>query len=334
VTRPTGHYQIAGAGPAGLTLAAALVRAGTESSAITVYDSLTESTAANTGAHLGLSPAAVSVLADHDSFAALAAQLRAAPRIDSLHIVRSADSRAVVPLDPPWMMLTRNQLANALLVGVRALGVTVHFDTPIQSVSRLSTDWTVGADGAHSVVRRAPGFAGLPTPVNTGTVAHFTHEYSGPAPVLTPHALTFFQGAHRSAVGFLADDNGKTVVAFIRAPRQTPLHELELPVGDDVLGALSRTFQEPIQIWQTDLPPQSDVSSDGSPWLTERMLLIGDAAHVKSPAFGSGAADAISDAIQLAPALSVGGRQEVAAALNRNLEREYRQRNRTSLPPI
>ncbi|WP_343930819.1 FAD-dependent monooxygenase [Tsukamurella strandjordii] len=319
MTTTVGTIRIAGAGPAGLTLAAALLAAGTPPERIVVHETIDEAAATGVGAFLGLSPTIFGELGERSEFAPVAELFAHAPRIDAIRLVQPDGADLTRPLPAPLRMVTRHGLVAALLDAARALGADVRFRSPIPATDETSTDhWTIGADGVHSTVRRSPGFAHLAAATAPGTSARFAPGFSGPAPDPAPNVLTFFRGDGGSAAGFLTDARG--TLAFTRTPDGARLGELGFSLGPDVLAALDAQSGRPIQIWEIALPER--LPGGGNPWRAGRSVLIGDAAHAKSPASGSGAADAITDALHVTPALHSGAEAAVTAALDELLDRE------------
>jgi salicylate hydroxylase len=165
----------------------------------------------------------------------------------------------------------------------------------------------VGADGVHSVIR--PHVAGPVRGRYSGTVG-----YRGLVPVEAmpslpdPTPLQFWAGPGRHLLHY-AIDGGRTVnfLAVVRVPEWT--HDTwmeECEVGDAV---------EAFAGWHpaaTEMVSGTDVGArwalhDLAPlkrWHTDRVVLIGDAAHAMVPHQGQGANQTIEDAIALADCLA------------------------------
>lgn len=312
------EIRIAGAGPAGLTTAAALIAASEAPERVVVHEAVDEAAAVGTGAFLGLSPSVFGALG---RFGSLEVLFREAPTIGAIRLVQPDGADVTRPLPGPLCMVTRRGLVAALLDGVRESGVEVRFGSAVTQDDSFD-GWTVGADGVHSVVRRFAGFEHLPAPIAPGISARFAPRFTGTAPDLDRDVLTFFRGDRGAAAGFLAGDHG--VLAFTRTPDGATLGELGFRLNDAVLDALDGGCDAPIRVWETSVP--ESVGDGGNPWRAGRSLLIGDAAHAKSPASGSGAADAITDALHLAPALHSRSDDAVTAAMDELLARERARR--------
>ncbi|MEV8505609.1 NAD(P)/FAD-dependent oxidoreductase [Actinoplanes sp. NPDC051475] len=185
-------------------------------------------------------------------------------------------------------------------------GVSVRF----ADSTSAGADLLVGADGLHSRTRRAldpaapaPRYLGL---LNAGG---FT---AGPVdPALRP-ALGVMQMAfgRRAFFGWAAAPDG-SVWWFANPPRRTPAepgeftpdrwraHLLELLAGEAFpAAALIEASTEVIGPWNTWDVPRLPV------WHSDRIVLVGDAAHAVSPSSGQGASMAIEDAVTLGRCLA------------------------------
>ncbi|MBO0926257.1 FAD-dependent monooxygenase [Cellulomonas sp. zg-ZUI199] len=218
------------------------------------------------------------------------------------------------------LTLKRSRLAAVLTGHARRAGVELRPGARVAQVgpgrvvledgTHVDGDLVVGADGVHSLVRctidpAAPAgrYVGL---VNFGGVTRGTDV----ARTLTPEAwhLVFgsraFFGAHPTPDG--------DVVWFVNVPR--------LPVTREERAATT----EPE--WRAQLHalvgvdpgPAGDLVADGRlelagdntydlphvpTWSSDRMVVVGDAAHAPSPSSGQGASIALEDAVVLAQAL-------------------------------
>jgi salicylate hydroxylase len=173
--------------------------------------------------------------------------------------------------------------------------------------SSAAADLVVGADGVHSVIR--PHVAGEVRGQFSGTVG-----YRGLVPVEAmpslpdPTPLQFWAGPQRHLLHY-AIDGGRTVnfLAVARVPEWTSdtwMEECE--VGDAV---------DAFEGWHpavTEMVGATDVGArwalfDLAPlerWHTDRVVLMGDAAHAMVPHQGQGANQTIEDAISLAGCLA------------------------------
>jgi salicylate hydroxylase len=182
-------------------------------------------------------------------------------------------------------------------------------------------DVVVGADGVHSVIR--PHVGGDVRGSFSGTVG-----YRGLVPVEQmpslpdPTPLQFWAGPGGHLLHY-SIDGGRTInfLAVVRAPEWTNEAWMEeCAVGDAV---------EAFAGWHpavTEMVGATDVGArwalhDLAPlerWHTDRVVLMGDAAHAMVPHQGQGANQTIEDAIVLADCLAA---DDLAAALRRYAER-------------
>ena len=182
-------------------------------------------------------------------------------------------------------------------------------------------DVVVGADGVHSVIR--PHVAGPVRGRYSGTVG-----YRGLVPVEAmpslpdPTPLQFWAGPGRHVLHY-AIDGGRTVnfLAVVRVPEWTNETWMEECEVGDVVDAFAG--------WHpavTEMVSGTDVGArwalhDLAPlarWHTERVVLMGDAAHAMVPHQGQGANQTIEDAIALADCLA---EHDLAPALAAYTER-------------
>ena len=165
----------------------------------------------------------------------------------------------------------------------------------------------VGADGVHSVIR--PHVAGEVRGRYSGTVG-----YRGLVPVETmpslpdPTPLQFWAGPGRHLLHY-AIDGGKTVnfLAVVRVPEWTNEAWMEECAVSDAVDAYAGWHPAVTEMvggtdvgtrWALhDLPPLER-------WHTDRVVLMGDAAHAMVPHQGQGAGQTIEDAIVLADCLA------------------------------
>ena len=148
-------------------------------------------------------------------------------------------------------------------------------------------------------------------------------------PQCEPEEITMITGS-TAAFGFAVSPAGETYW-FARVPDEKPLRPTEIAATTsaqwrDLLVRLLRkdhtpaadivakTKQELLVTNARDLPGLDR-------WRTERMIVIGDAAHAASPATGQGASMAIEDAVVLAKALRDTGDFAAGLALYEEIRR-------------
>ena len=194
--------------------------------------------------------------------------------------------------------------------------------------SSATADLVVGADGVHSVIR--PHVVGEVRGRFSGTVG-----YRGLVPVEAmpslpdPTPLQFWAGPRRHLLHY-AIDGGRTVnfLAVVRVPEWTADAWMEQCTVSEAVDAYAG--------WHpavTEMVGATDVGArwalfDLAPlerWHTERVVLMGDAAHAMVPHQGQGANQTIEDAIALADCLTDAA--DLASALRTY---EERRRKRTS----
>jgi salicylate hydroxylase len=185
----------------------------------------------------------------------------------------------------------------------RATGVDLRFE----SGATAEADVVVGADGVHSVIR--PHVAGPVRGKYSGTVGYRGLVGVDTMPSLPdPTPLQFWAGPGRHLLHY-AIDGGRTVnfLAVVRQRQwtnETWMEECEVgDVVDEFAG------------WHpavTEMVSGTDVGArwalhDLAPlarWHTERVVLMGDAAHAMVPHQGQGANQTIEDEIALADCLA------------------------------
>ncbi|KZM75509.1 hypothetical protein AWN90_19205 [Nocardia terpenica] len=160
----------------------------------------------------------------------------------------------------------------------------------------LTADLIVGADGARSTTREAIGNA--TQLAFTGEVIRYCHHPKC-VPGL-PTGVLHFWTRSSGLVGYVGDVRAGSFWAILEntaAPDDIPDVAVMLEsVRDTEVGDLIDASEVSTPIALYDLAP------DG-PWHTDRIVLVGDAAHAASPLAGRGATSAIEDAIVLARSL-------------------------------
>lgn len=204
----------------------------------------------------------------------------------------------------------------------RRAGAELHF----ADGSSASADVVVGADGVHSVIR--PHVAGEVRGRFSGTVG-----YRGLVPVEDmpslpdPTPLQFWAGPGRHLLHY-AIDGGRTVnfLAVVRVPEWPNRAWMEQCAISDAVDAFTGWHPAVTEMvaatdvgarWALhDLPPLER-------WHTDRVVLMGDAAHAMVPHQGQGANQTIEDAIALADCLADtdAATDDLATALRRYTDR-------------
>jgi 2-polyprenyl-6-methoxyphenol hydroxylase-like FAD-dependent oxidoreductase len=315
---------IVGAGPCGLAMACGLWRRGI---AARVLDASPEP---GTGSRaIMLWPPVLDVL-DELGVLSEAERLGYRPTALAYHTSRSRAVR--LPLDPVHgpLVLTQDRTSRLLEAALERLGGLVERPVRVTAVANggdavrvtaegpggrlaIEADWLVGADGAHSTVRKQLGieFAGMEYPVqfllaegliDGGFERQVAHYYVTPAGVLVMIALPDGQVRISGAL-----DDGTT--PSIEAAQQ--LLDRRGPGGLRISRpSLLTTYTAPHRIAGT--------------MYTGRCFLVGDAAHVHSPAGGQGLSLGMQDVRNLAWKLAGVIRGQFAPAILASYDTERR----------
>jgi len=179
-----------------------------------------------------------------------------------------------------------------------------HFDVNEQSVEvmldngeALSADLIVGADGANSIVRESAGFDfTVDDYAQRGLVATVRTQHH--------HQYTAWQRFQTTGpLAFLPLPDGSSSIVWT-LPSDRADYYLSLS-DDDFKVALAEAFDYKLgEI--TDLSERAAFPLRGSqatPYVSERIALIGDAAHTIHPLAGQGVNLGIKDALELAQQL-------------------------------
>jgi 2-polyprenyl-6-methoxyphenol hydroxylase-like FAD-dependent oxidoreductase len=170
--------------------------------------------------------------------------------------------------------------------------------------TRAGGDVLVGADGLHSPTRRLID-PQAPTPRYTGQ--HVVYGYAGGNPAgSAPDAYHMVFGK-RAFFGFTAPGDGRTWwftrITGDRRSGETTAEQwrgLALDAVRDDAGPaaviVEATGVDVVGGDSYDIPTTPN-------WYSDRMVLVGDAAHAASPAAAQGASMALEDAVALAAAL-------------------------------
>ncbi|MEP6799550.1 MAG: FAD-dependent monooxygenase, partial [Lapillicoccus sp.] len=230
--------------------------------------------------------------------------------------------------------LKRPRMAAILSTEARHRGIEVRGGTRVVSVASaadqasvtlddgtvLHADLVVGADGVHSLVRRAID-PSAPAPRYVG-LTNFGGITRGSALVaqLPTEAWHFVFGRH-AFFGAHATPAGD-VVWFVNEPRVKISLEERTTRSDEQwrrhLAGLAQDdvgpFQELITDGELELSGDNTYDLGHVPnWHRGRLVILGDAAHAPAPSSGQGASMALEDAVVLAASLQ--GATSVPSAL-------------------
>jgi 2-polyprenyl-6-methoxyphenol hydroxylase-like FAD-dependent oxidoreductase len=236
-----------------------------------------------------------------------ATAIESASYVTRHRLVRHRSETIFIEEDGYGLAIARLRLLEILGDFCRRSGVRVQYETPLHDVAALN-DWDliVGADGAHSIVRRADEaefgstFRTLTNRIAWyGTKRHFT------SPVL---AFKSNARGHFVGVGYPYSESASTFVAecdrtawetggvgSMTDGERTALAET---IFRDELGGSAlisnRSLWRPIPVVRN------------ARWSVGNRVLIGDALQSAHPSIGSGTRIAMEDAIVLARAVASG----------------------------
>ncbi len=319
----TARVMIIGAGIGGSAAALALHKAGLD---VAVYEAHPE-TGEDIGAFLTLASNGMTALGQIDAAAPVAGVGFALTSIRILAEDGTVLSKA--PLGAHEDPLTRFRCLRRAQLGAALRAEVVKRGIPITHGARLASatedpdgvtvtfrhgetargDVLIGADGLNSTLRTLID-PNSPAPRYAGQRVYYGYT-KDIAPKCETEEITMIPGS-TAAFGFAVSPTGETYW-FARVPDEKPLRATEIAAttlaqwrdllvpllrADDTPAAdiVAATKHELLVTNARDLPGLSN-------WRTNRMLVIGDAAHAASPATGQGASMAIEDAVVLAKAL-------------------------------
>jgi 2-polyprenyl-6-methoxyphenol hydroxylase-like FAD-dependent oxidoreductase len=310
---------VAGAGPTGLALACGLRAAGVD---VRVFDKAAGP--ATTSRALGLQPRGVEVL---DRLGALGDLPDRGLPIGSVTINVDGRELATFPVGQPTslggprgLLMSQADIEGALRDRLRALGGEVQWGRGVSQLtpgpdgvtvrlddgSEVDAAWLVGADGAHSVVRKAMGvgFPGLPI-VERFLLADVHADIDRPR----TGAVSWLRGEMALAAFPLPGDD----LWRVMAPAPTEFGDDPAPeaiveyLGSRLAAESAGTIRS--TVWVSTFRIHRRLADT---YRRGRVLLAGDAAHIHSPLGGQGMNTGIGDAENLAwkLALVVTGRAD------------------------
>ncbi|SOX55875.1 FAD-dependent oxidoreductase [Mycobacterium ahvazicum] len=297
-----------GAGPTGLTLAAALVARGIRT---VIVDK--QAQGANTSRAAAVNARTLEVLEDLDVARRMVKAGLIAPRFT----IRQG-RRVLIPVDftelptahPYTLMLSQADTERLLLERLHELGADVIRPKILSRVTQdangvtatfedddgIRAAYLVGADGMHSTVRQQAGIG--------FTGGEFAESFtladvrvSGEAP--RDEVVLFYAKEGLNVLAPLPDNIFRVVAPTTDAP-QAPSSQFVQSLLDTRGFGPGRTAVTEL-LWGTRFRIHHRVADN---YRAGRVILAGDAAHVHSPAGGQGMNLGIADGISLAAALS------------------------------
>jgi 4,5-epoxidase len=311
---------VVGAGPTGLTLACGLAAAGV---GVDVVDAAAGP--ATTSRALALQPRGVEVL---DRVGALADLPDKALGIDRVTVFVEGRKLADLPIrqamarlaGPTVLLMSQADIEAALRDRLAALGGSVAWNSAVTAVdigtddvtvefgdgSKLRPAWVVGADGAHSAVRKAAGISFPGVPLVERFLLADVHADTGLA---RDGTVAWLRGSKLLAAMPLPGAD----LWRLMAPE--PPHNPGEPGPDEIVGHLAARLGAECggtvrsAEWTSTFRIQRRLADT---YRRGRVLIAGDAAHIHSPLGGQGMNTGMGDAENLAwkLALVVGNRAD------------------------
>ena len=307
----TSGIVIAGAGPSGLALGAELKRLGISA---LILDRLPAG--ANTSRAVVIHAGTLEVLEPLGINPELIDNGVIVPifRIrDRSHVLATVSFENLETTYPFTLMCPQDRTEAILLRRLEALGTNV--DRPCEVVSVTSTDnrvevrftrggelhevhaqWLVGCDGAHSLVREQ---AAIPFEGGAYEESFVLGDLEMDWPISRQEVSLFFSEKGLMVVAPLPGSLHYRVVATVPEAPETPsVEDFQRILAERGPGGAGGAIRR--LIWSSRFHIQHRVAKV---LRRGRLLLVGDAAHVHSPAGGQGMNTGIQDAIALAHAL-------------------------------
>ncbi len=302
---------IAGAGPTGLALAAELRRQGTDA---LIVDS--QLAGANTSRACVVHARTLEVL---EPLGVTADLLKAGVKVPIFR-VRDRDHALLTidftEIDSPYqftLMCPQNRVEQFLLGHLEELGGAVvrpcelvgcraaqsHVDVQVRAEAAakpIKTQWLIGCDGMHSVVREQSGIGFAGGEYEQGFVLADVHM---DWPLSRQEVTLFYSPAGLVVVAPLPEQHFRIVATVDDAPEHPSVDYIQ-----DVLDARGPTTNPGRVhdiVWGSRFHIHHRVAETPR---RGRILLCGDSAHVHSPAGGQGMNTGIQDSASLAKALT------------------------------
>lgn len=314
---------IVGAGPTGLALGVSLAQQGCD---FTLVDR--QAVGANTSRAAVVHANTLEVLETLGVTEELLERGHVVPRFS----VRSRDSRlidvdfATLESRYPFTLMVPQDVTEAVLLRrLEALGGGVHrpwevidlledhdgINVTLRSgdggIARVHAQYVIGADGMHSIVRQA---ARIPFDGSVYEDSFVLADVIMDWPLARDEVNLFFSPEGLVVVAALPQDRYRIVATVDEAPPEPALQDVQALL--DARGPRHRKARVHEVIWSSRFRVHHRLAGR---YHRGRIVLVGDAAHVHSPAGGQGMNAGIVDACVLGPRLAdiVAGRRDQGA---------------------
>ena len=302
---------IVGAGPVGLTMAAELARYGVS---VRIVDKAAQRTDKSKAIVLWSRTLELLDRADcTGDFVAAGHKVDAANIIADGRLLGHVDFTDVVSSYPYALMLPQSDTERLLEEHLGRLGVKPERRTEVSSFKQngdgvtavlrnadgqeevVETDWLIGCDGAHSVVRHGLGLSFLGDTLQSDWILADLHLSGYPLPVT--EMATYW---HEDGVLLMIPMSATRfrIIADIGLSKAGPAVDPTLAQVQAIIdhrGPGAMVASDPI--WLSGFRINERKVSD---YRSGRVFVAGDAAHVHSPAGGQGMNTGMQDAINLA----------------------------------
>jgi 2-polyprenyl-6-methoxyphenol hydroxylase-like FAD-dependent oxidoreductase len=307
----TTDVLIVGAGPTGLALAAELRRRGLASLLID-----RQAAGANTSRACVVHARTLEVLAPlgvTDDLLAEGAQVPIFRIRDRDHALMTVDFGKIASPYRFTLMIPQNRVEAHLLAHLETLGGSVVRPAELvgftasadgvvaqvrtaEATATVRARWLIGADGMHSAVREQAGipFAGAAYP-QTFVLADVRMDW----PISRREVSLFYSPAGLVVVAPLPHDRHRIVATVDEAPDAPSAAFMQAVL--DARGPVTEPGRIREIVWSSRFRLHHRVAKNPR---KGRVLLVGDAAHVHSPAGGQGMNTGLQDSVSLAETLA------------------------------
>jgi 2-polyprenyl-6-methoxyphenol hydroxylase-like FAD-dependent oxidoreductase len=311
MNQETTDVLIIGAGPTGLSLSIALHQRGVPH---VLIDRLEQGqNTSRAGVIHAQTLESLRELGVTDRLTALGLKLDTFTIRDRDHALLKLGFEGLPSAFPYLLMLPQNVTESVLAERIEELGGTVRRGVMAESIEQgpegarvtvsqnderrvISAKWVVGGDGMHSLVRRAAGVGFEGASYAESFVLADVHLDRAPAP---DEVSLFFSPDGVLVVAPLPDGSYRVVATLKDAPAQPSAADVQALL--DSRGTTDRRCRVLDVTWSSRFRLHHRLATS---YRNGRLLLMGDAAHVHSPAGGQGMNTGIVDAIVLGRVLA------------------------------